>query len=46
LIDGPMPDREGVCEMSDGARVQLLVNMLGREVRITVAQSAVEPVDG
>jgi transcriptional antiterminator RfaH len=44
LIDGPLPDRVGVCQMSDGARVQLLVNMLGREVRLTVAQSAVEPL--
>jgi transcription antitermination factor NusG len=44
LLDGPMPDRIGVCEMSDGARVVLLMNLLGRPVRVTVAQSSVQAV--
>ena len=44
MIDGPMPDRVGICEMSDGERVVLLLNLLGRPVRVTVAQSAVEVV--
>lgn len=44
MIDGPMPDREGVCAMSDGARVMLLINLLGRPVSIEMAQSAVEVV--
>lgn len=42
LLDGPMADHAGICEMSDGQRVVLLLNLLGRPVRVTVAQSAVE----
>jgi transcription antitermination factor NusG len=44
LLDGSMPDRVGVCSMSDGERVVLLMNLFGRVVPVSVAQSAVEAV--
>lgn len=45
LIDGPMPDLTGICQWSDGRRVRLLMQMLGRPVTVTVAQSAVEAIE-
>lgn len=44
FTEGAMLDREAVVEMSDGARVMLLLNLLGRPIKLTVEQSAVEPV--
>lgn len=44
FTEGAMLDREAVVEMSDGARVMLLLNLLGRPIQLTVEQSAVEPV--
>lgn len=44
ILDGPFIDHVGVCEMSEGQRVMLLLNILGREARTTVELSGVEPV--
>lgn len=44
LLEGPLIDREAICEMSDGDRFMLLINMLGRPMLIPMAQSAVEVV--
>jgi transcriptional antiterminator RfaH len=44
VMSGPMADLTGICEWSDGRRVRLLLNLLGRAVPITVPQSAVKPV--
>lgn len=44
MLNGPMSDRVGLCEMSDGQRIVLLMNLLGRPVRIEVPHGAVEPI--
>lgn len=44
VTGGALLDREGICELSDGARVVLLMQLLGRPLRIEVAQSGVEAV--
>ncbi len=44
ILDGPMRDFEAICEMSDGDRIMLLMELLGRPQRIAMAQSFVEVV--
>lgn len=44
LLTGGMEGHEGICTWSDGRRVKLLLSLLGRQVPITVSQSAVEVV--
>jgi hypothetical protein len=44
LLDGPMADLTGICQWSDGRRVSLLMQLLGRPVKLTVAQERVETV--
>jgi transcription antitermination factor NusG len=44
LLDGPLIDRAAICQMSDGKRVRMLMQMFNRDVPVTVAQSAVEAV--
>ena len=41
LTEGPMADLSGICTWSDGRRVRLLLEIMGRAVPVTVAQSAV-----
>ena len=41
LTEGPMADLTGICSWSDGKRVRLLLEIMGRAVLVTVAQSAV-----
>lgn len=41
VLEGPFADHVGLCQMSDGLRVRLLLELLGRPVQVTVAQSAV-----
>jgi len=42
VLCGPLADHAGVCRMSDGRRVELLLQMLGREVAVRVNQCDVE----
>ena len=42
LMSGPMADLSGICTWSDGKRVRLLLEIMGRPVSVTVAQAAVE----
>lgn len=44
INEGPMTSFEGVCEMSDGDRVRVLLNLFGRSVPVTLDRSAVEVV--
>lgn len=44
LLTGGMEGREGICEWSDGRRVKLLLQILGRPVSVTVSQGAVASV--
>jgi transcription antitermination factor NusG len=49
VLTGPMADAMeqdllGICEMSDGKRVKVLLQIMGRAVSVTMAQSAVEVV--
>lgn len=44
FLTGAMTDRKGIVTWSDGARVQLLMEILGREVRVTTTRDAVEAV--
>ena len=45
LIAGPMADLSGFCEMSNGKRVRVLLNLMGRAVSVTLSQSAIEVDD-
>ncbi len=42
LLTGALEGQEGICTWSDGRRARLLLSILGREVSVTVKQSAVE----
>jgi transcription antitermination factor NusG len=42
VLYGPLADHIGICQMSDGRRVQLLLEILNRTVNVKVAQSDVE----
>jgi transcription antitermination factor NusG len=42
LLYGPLADHVGICQISDGRRVQLLMGILSRSVRVTVNQTDVE----
>jgi transcription antitermination factor NusG len=44
MRDGPLRELPGICQMSDGHRVRLLMEIMGRAVPVTVLQSAVEVV--
>lgn len=44
LLSGGMEGREGICEWSDGRRVKLLLQILGRPVSVTVSQAAVASI--
>ena len=45
LLDGPLLDRAAICQMSDGKRVRMLMQMFNRDnVPVTTEQSAVEAV--
>ena len=44
LLGGPMADLVGICQMSDARRVQVLLQILGRGVAVTVARALVEAV--
>lgn len=41
LLDGPLMDRLGVCDGSDGLQVRLAMLVMGHLVRVTVPQSSV-----
>ena len=44
FVSGPMIDLSGVCRMSGAKRVELLLEIMGRPVVMTVPRSAVEAV--
>ncbi len=44
LLSGGMEGREGICQWSDGRRVRLLLELLGRAVTVTVSQGSVTAV--
>lgn len=44
VSDGPMTSFEGICQMSDGDRVRVLLNLFGRPTPVTLARSVVEAI--
>ena len=44
LASGAMIGLTGICQWSDGKRVRLLLEILGRGVRVTVPRSSVEAI--
>jgi transcription antitermination factor NusG len=42
VLYGPLADHVGICQMSDGRRVELLLEILGRTVRTRINQCDVE----
>lgn len=45
IIAGPFADFRGLCRLSSGNRVRLLVEMMGRQLEIEVSRAMVERVD-
>ena len=44
VTEGPMADLTGICTWSDGKRVRLLLQIMGRAVPVTVPQSTVAAI--
>lgn len=42
MLGGPMADLAGICQWSSSQRVAILLQILGRDVRVTVPRAAVE----
>lgn len=43
VMTGPLADHAGICQASDGRRVEILLEILHRSVTVKMDQSAVEP---